>query len=53
MYDIISVLFVLVFFGLCVGYANLCDRILGPDEQATADAIAAATPDPDDQAVAA
>ena len=34
MYDIISVLFVLVFFALCVAYTHACDRILGPDDQA-------------------
>ena len=53
MYDVISVLFILAFFGLCFVYANLCDRILGPDEQAEADALLAAPPDPSDEAVAA
>ena len=38
MYDIVSVLFVLVFFALCVAYTNACDRILGPDEQVAAEA---------------
>jgi len=52
-YDVISVLFVLGFFGLCVVYANLCDRILGPDEQAAADGLAGPLPGPGDEAVAA
>ena len=50
MYDIISVLFILVFFALCVAYTHACDRILGPDEQAAAEAADAG---PADQAVAA
>ena len=33
-YDIISVVFVVAFFALCVAYTHACDRILGPDEQA-------------------
>ena len=53
MYDVISVLFVLAFFGLCVVYANLCDRILGPDEQEAAGAGEASPPDASDEAVAA
>lgn len=53
MYDIVSVLFVLVFFGLCVAYAHACDRILGPDEQAATDAPAGDRSGPTDEAVAA
>ena len=37
MYDIISVVFVVGFFALCVAYTHACDRILGPDEQAAAE----------------
>ena len=53
MYDIVSVLFVLVFFALCVAYTNACDRILGPDEQVAAEADAGDGPAPTDEAVAA
>ncbi len=52
MYDIISVLFVLVFFALCVAYTNACDRILGPDDTAT-DEVAEDRSGPTDEAVAA
>jgi hypothetical protein len=52
-YDIISVLFVLVFFALCVAYTNACDRILGPDDQAASDALAGDDSTPTDEAVAA
>ena len=50
MYDIVSVLFVLVFFALCVAYTHACDRILGPDEQLAAEP---ADSGPADEAVAA
>jgi hypothetical protein len=52
-YDIVSVLFVLGFFGLCVAYTHACDRILGPDEQVAAAAPADEGPRPADEAVAA
>lgn len=52
MYDIVSVLFVLSFFGLCVAYANACDRILGPDELVAADETSPERSGPD-EAVAA
>ena len=52
-YDIISVLFVLVFFALCVAYTNACDRILGPDDQAAPDALSGGDSTPTDEAVAA
>ena len=53
MYDIISVLFVLVFFALCVAYTHACDWILGPDEQAATDAVSGDRSGPTDEAVAA
>ena len=53
MYDIVSVLFVLVFFALCVAYTHACDRILGPDEQADANAPSDNSSGPTDEAVAA
>jgi len=52
-YDIVSVLFVLVFFALCVAYTHACDRILGPDEQAEATAPSGDSSGPADEAVAA
>ena len=53
MYDIISVAFVVAFFALCVLYANACDRILGPDEQAEAGATTKAPSEPAGEAIAA
>ena len=53
MYDIISVLFVLVFFALCVAYTHACDHILGPDDQAVADELSGGDTGPADEAVAA
>jgi hypothetical protein len=32
MKDVLVVLMTLGFFGICVGYVRLCDRIVGPDE---------------------
>ena len=52
MYDIVSVLFVLGFFALCVAYTHACDRILGPDDQAEVEG-ASDQPRPADEAVAA
>jgi hypothetical protein len=52
-YDIISVLFVLAFFALCVAYTNACDRILGPDELVAAEAAPEDHSGPTDEAVAA
>jgi hypothetical protein len=52
-YDIVSVVFVLGFFALCVAYTHACDRILGPDEQAEAEATPDQGPLPADEAVAA
>ncbi len=31
--DIVMVLLVLAFFGVCVGYVSWCDRIIGPDPE--------------------
>lgn len=31
--EIVFVLITIVFFGLCVAYVRVCDRIIGPDEQ--------------------
>ena len=31
MNDILVLLMTLVFFGICVAYVGLCDRIVGPD----------------------
>ena len=53
MYDIVSVLFVLAFFALCVAYTHACDRILGPDEQLAAEAVSGGDSGPTDEAVAA
>ena len=53
MYDIISVLFVLAFFALCVAYTNACDRILGPDDQVAAEEVPDDRAGPTDEAVAA
>ena len=53
MYDIICVLSVLAFFGLCVAYTNACDRILGPDEQVATEAVSGGDSGPTDEAVAA
>ena len=53
MYDVISVLFVLVFFGLCVLYTHACDRILGPEELAASEPTEADPSEPADEAVAA
>ncbi|HEY5170604.1 MAG TPA: hypothetical protein VIK54_02640 [Acidimicrobiia bacterium] len=53
MYDLISVVFVVGFFALCVAYAHACDRILGPDEQAAVDATTGEPSEPTDEAVAA
>ena len=53
MYDVISVLFVLVFFALCVAYTHACDHILGPDEQVAAEAVPGGDSGPADEAVAA
>jgi hypothetical protein len=52
-YDIISVLFVLAFFALCVAYTNACDRILGPDDQAATQEEPDDRSGPTDEAVAA
>jgi len=52
-YDIVSVLFVLVFFALCVAYTHACDRILGPGEQVEATAPAGDGPGRADEAVVA
>lgn len=32
MKDVLVVLMTLGFFGICVAYVGLCDRIVGPDE---------------------
>lgn len=32
MRDVLVLLMTLGFFGLCLGYIGLCDRIVGPDE---------------------
>ena len=53
MYDIISVAFVLGFFGLCLAYIYACDRILGPDEEITVDLTSGEPTEPADEAVAA
>jgi hypothetical protein len=38
MNDLLVVLMTLGFFGICVAYVGLCDRIVGPDEPETHDA---------------
>jgi hypothetical protein len=52
-YDIVSVVFVLGFFALCVAYTHACDRILGPGEQAESEPTTGQGPPPADEAVAA
>ena len=32
MADLLFVVITIVFFVVCVGYVNMCDRIIGPDE---------------------
>ena len=31
MADLVFIVIVVAFFGLCVAYVRLCDRIIGPD----------------------
>ena len=31
MADVLMIVIVVIFFGLCVGYVSLCDRVIGPD----------------------
>jgi len=52
-YDLVSVLFVLGFFALCVAYTFACDRILGPDDQAETVPESSDPSTPADEAVAA
>jgi len=35
MADVIYIVLTLAFFGLCVAYVFMCDRIIGPDEAVT------------------
>ena len=35
--DLLFVVITIVFFVVCVGYVQLCDRIIGPDPRQTAD----------------
>jgi hypothetical protein len=30
--DLVMIATVLAFFGACIGYVALCDRVIGPDE---------------------
>ena len=53
MYDIISIVFVLGFFALCLLYVQACDRILGPDEELVAPAAPGEPTRPADEAIAA
>jgi hypothetical protein len=34
MADLLVIVLVLGFFGLCVAFVNGCDRIIGPDDEA-------------------
>jgi hypothetical protein len=52
-YDIVCVLFVLIFFALCVAYTHACDRILGPDDQVATETVSDDLSGPTDEAVAA
>ena len=45
MRDVVLLLIVCAFFGLCVGYVHLCDRIIGPDPGHVADAPSDPTAD--------
>jgi hypothetical protein len=45
MADLLVLLLVLGFFGLCVAFVHGCDRIIGPDDEADLEAPAATTDD--------
>ena len=53
MYDIISIVFVLGFFALCLLYVQACDRILGPDEELAVPVAPGEPTRPADEAIAA
>ena len=36
MADLVLITVALGFFGICVGYVAVCDRIIGPDEEVDA-----------------
>lgn len=36
MSDVIYIVLTLAFFGLCIAYVFMCDRIIGPDETVAA-----------------
>ena len=49
MSDVIYIVLTLAFFGLCIAYVFMCDRIIGPDEAvvpARSDAIATRDEEP-------
>ena len=52
-YDIISIVFVLGFFALCLLYVQACDRILGPDEELATPAAPGEPTRPANEAIAA
>jgi hypothetical protein len=37
--DVVFLLIVVAFFGVCIGYVRLCDRIIGPDPHPTSTAV--------------
>jgi hypothetical protein len=45
MADLLVLVLVLGFFGLCVAFVEGCERIIGPDDDAELDAPAAPTGD--------
>jgi hypothetical protein len=47
MADLLVLLLVLGFFGLCVAFVYGCDRIIGPDDDADLDAPATTADDAD------
>jgi hypothetical protein len=52
MADLLFVVITIAFFILCVGYVQLCDRIIGPDPRQPADANVEGRPDEERELVA-
>jgi hypothetical protein len=49
MADVLFIAILVAFFGVCVGFVRICDRVIGPDE-----AVAPVTVDDDtEEAIAA
>jgi hypothetical protein len=52
MADLLFVVITIAFFILCVGYVQLCDRIIGPDPRQPADTPVEGRPDEERELVA-